>query len=117
MYFPPERVCCRGDNAKRESKSFPSMLADEMQTQSNQPGPIQQSPSQMPIVLLLIMCLMRNHSAGESPNLCKHTVSIDLFGGDVSLLGLTRHLCFSGSIKNDLGETPSQPGLWRQSQP
>ena len=117
MYFPPERVCCRGDNETRESKSFPSMLADEMQTQSNQPGPIQQSSSQMPIALLLIMCLMRNHSAGESPNLCKHTVSIDLFGGDVSLLGLTRRLRFSGSIKNDLGEIPSRPGLWRQSQP
>lgn len=55
--------------------------------------PIQQSSAQMPISLLLIMCLMRNHSVGESPNLCKHcTVSIDLFGGDMSLLGLARRL-------------------------
>lgn len=30
--------CCWGDNTKRGSKSFPSMLADEMQTQSNQAG-------------------------------------------------------------------------------
>lgn len=64
----------------------------------------------MPISLLLIMCLMRNHIAGESPNLCKHTVSIDLFGGDMSLLGLARRLHFSYSIKDDLGETePTGP--------
>lgn len=68
------------------------MLADEMQTQSNQPGPIQQASAQMPISLLLIMHLMRNHRVGESPNLCKHTVSIDLFRGDMSLLGLARRL-------------------------
>lgn len=46
----------------------------------------------MPISLPFIMCLMRNHRVGESPNLCKHTVSIDLFGGDISLLRLTRQL-------------------------
>lgn len=46
----------------------------------------------MPISLFLIMCLMRNHRVGESPNLCKHTVSIDLFGRDASLLELARHL-------------------------
>lgn len=64
----------------------------------------------MPISLLLIMCLMRNHSAGESPNLCKHTVSIDLFGGDMSLLGLARRLRFPSSIKDDLGTTQSRAG-------
>lgn len=57
------------------------------------------------------MCLMRNHSVGESPNLGKHTVSIDLFTEDISLLGLARHLSFSISIKNDLGKIQSLTGL------
>lgn len=38
VHFPPERVCIRRDEATCRSKSFPSMLADEMQTQSNQSG-------------------------------------------------------------------------------
>lgn len=65
----------------------------------------------MPISPLFIMWLMRNHSVGESPNLGKHTVSIDLFTEDISLLGLARHLSFSISIKNDLGKTQSLTGL------
>lgn len=57
--------------------------------------PIQQFSAQMPISLLLIICLMRNHSAGKSPNLCKHTVSIDLSGRDMSSLRLARRLHLS----------------------
>lgn len=44
MHFPPERLCSRGDNTTRGSKSFPSMLADEMQTQSNQSSPYNNPP-------------------------------------------------------------------------
>lgn len=71
--------------------------------------PIQQSSAQMPISLLFLMCLMRNHRVGESPNLCKHTVSVDLFGGDISLLALARRLRFCTSIKDGLGKTQSWP--------
>lgn len=63
------------------------------------------------------MCLMRNHSVGESPNLGKHTVSIDLFREDMSLLGLARRLRFPGSMKDDLEKTRSWLELWKQSQP
>lgn len=38
MHFPPERVCISRDKATCRSKSVPSMVADEMQTQSNQSG-------------------------------------------------------------------------------
>lgn len=38
MHFPPERVCISRDKPPCRSKSFPSMVADEMQTQSNQSG-------------------------------------------------------------------------------
>lgn len=118
MCFPPERVCCRRDNATRGSKSFPSMPADEMQTQSNQSGPdttISRSNANLPSAHHVSD---ENHSVGESPNLCKHTVSIDLFRGDMSLLGLTGRLRFSGAIKDDLGKTASRgPGFWKQPQP
>lgn len=67
----------------------------QMKCKQNQISPdVQHSSTQMPISPSPLMCLMRNHSVGESPNLCKHTVSIDLFGGDMSLLGLARRLPF-----------------------
>ena len=93
-----------GDTAAWRSKSFPSMLADEMQIQSNQPCLYNHSPiTKCQSPLHIIMCLMRNHSQGEWPNLCKHTVRIDLLGWDMSLLGASRASSFSASIKRDNG--------------
>lgn len=47
---------------------------------------------------------------GESPNLGKHAVSIDLHREDMSLLGLARRLRFPGSIKDDPGEDAELAG-------
>lgn len=117
MYFPPERVLLLRWQCDAWIKIVSINAGRWNANKIKSVWPIQQSSAQMPISLLLIMGLMRNHSVRESPNLCKHTVSIDLFGGDMSLLGLARHLRFSCSIKDDLRKTQSRLGLWKQSQP